>query len=119
MTIENVLVVGSGTMGNGIAQVCAQAGLAVTMTDVSDEAVARGRAAIERSLGRLVEKGKLTADARAAALGRIATSSDPSGAAKTADLVVEAVPERVDLKLALFRTLGERAPAHAILATNT
>jgi 3-hydroxybutyryl-CoA dehydrogenase len=119
MAITNVLVVGSGTMGNGIAQVCAQAGLTVTMTDVSDDVVARGQSAIEKNLGRLVEKGKLTTEARAAVLGAITTSTDPESAAKTADLVVEAIPERMDLKLALFRTLGKSAPAHAILATNT
>jgi 3-hydroxybutyryl-CoA dehydrogenase len=119
MTIAKVLVVGSGTMGNGIAQVCAQAGLTVTMTDVSEDVVGRGRTAIEKSLARLVEKGKLTADARASVLAAITTSTDPESAAKTADLVVEAIPERMELKLALFRTLGKAAPAHAILATNT
>ena len=119
MTIQKVLVVGSGTMGNGIAQVCASAGLSVTMTDVSEDVVLRGRVAIEKSLGRLVEKGKLTSDARAAVLAAIVTSTDPEGAAKSADLVIEAVPERMDLKLALFRMLGKNAPAHAILATNT
>src|SRR5690349_10931439 len=118
MTIAKVLVVGSGTMGNGIAQVCAQAGLTVTMTDVSDEVVARGRAAIEKSLARLVEKGKLTSEARTNVLAAISTSSDPESASRDADLVIEAVPERMDLKLALFRTLGKSAPAHAILATN-
>ena len=119
MTISKVLVVGSGTMGNGIAQVCAAAGLTVTMTDVSEDVVARGRAAIEKSLAKLVEKGKLTADARAATLAAISTGTDPEAAAKDVDLVIEAVPERMDLKLALFRTLGKSAPKHAILATNT
>jgi 3-hydroxybutyryl-CoA dehydrogenase len=119
MTIQKVLVVGSGTMGNGIAQVCASAGLSVTMTDVAEDVVTRGRAAIEKSLGRLVEKGKLTQEARGSVLAAITTSIDPEGAARTADLVIEAVPERMDLKLALFRMLGKSAPAHAILATNT
>jgi 3-hydroxybutyryl-CoA dehydrogenase len=119
MAIKNVLVVGSGTMGNGIAQVAAQAGLSVTMTDVSAEAVAKGRSAIEKSLGKLVEKGKLDAAARDAVLGRITTGTDVEGPAKSADLVVEAVPEKMELKLALFRTLSAAAPAHAILGTNT
>ena len=119
MAIANVLVVGSGTMGNGIAQICAQAGLSVTMTDVSSDVVAKGRAAIEKSLAKMVEKAKLTSDARDQALARITTGTDVEGNAKNADLVVEAVPERMDLKLALFRTVSAAAPAHAILATNT
>ncbi len=119
MTIANVLVVGSGTMGNGIAQVCAQAGLTVTMTDVSTEAVGKGRGAIEKSLGKLVEKGKLDAAGRDQTLARITTTTDVEGPAAKADLVVEAVPEKMELKLALFRTLSAAAPAHAILGTNT
>ncbi len=118
-TIGSVLVVGSGTMGNGIAQVCAQSGLAVTMTDVSSEVVQKGRVAIEKSLAKLVEKSKLTSAQRDATLARIAVTTDVDGPARTADLVIEAVPERMDLKLALFRTLSAAAPAHAILATNT
>jgi len=119
MAIANVLVVGSGTMGNGIAQVCAQAGLVVTMSDVSSEVVAKGRAAIEKSLAKLVEKAKLTGEARDQTLARITTSTDVEGPARTADLIVEAVPERMDLKLALFKTFSAAAPLHAILATNT
>jgi 3-hydroxybutyryl-CoA dehydrogenase len=119
MAIANVLVVGSGTMGNGIAQVCAQAGLAVTMSDVSTEVVAKGRAAIEKSLGKLVEKAKLGAEARDQTLSRIITTTDVEGPARTADLIVEAVPERMDLKIALFKTFSAAAPLHAILATNT
>jgi 3-hydroxybutyryl-CoA dehydrogenase len=117
--ISNVLVVGSGTMGNGIAQVCAQAGLTVTMTDVSADVVAKGRAAIEKSLGRLVEKGKLTAEQRGSTLARLTTTTDVEGPANSADLVVEAVPERMELKLALFKALSAAAPAHAILGSNT
>src|SRR5882757_5923180 len=119
MTIANVLVVGSGTMGNGIAQVCAQAGLAVTMSDVSIEVVQKGRSAIEKSLAKLVEKAKITAEQRDQALARVRITSEVEGPAKNADLVIEAVPERMDLKLALFRTLSSSTPPHAILATNT
>src|SRR5262245_50705375 len=71
MTISKVLVVGAGTMGNGIAQVCAQSGLTVTMTDVSDAAAKKGLGAIEKSLDRLVQKGKLSADDRSRTLGSI------------------------------------------------
>jgi 3-hydroxybutyryl-CoA dehydrogenase len=119
MTIANVLVVGSGTMGNGIAQVCAQAGLTVTMSDVSSDVVAKGRAAIEKSLAKLVEKAKVTAEARDQTLGRITVTTDVEGPTRNADLIIEAVPERMDLKLALFRTFSAAAPPHAILATNT
>lgn len=117
--ITNVLVVGAGTMGNGVAQVCAQNGLSVTMTDVTRAAAEKGLAAIERSLSRLLEKGKIDEAARAAALGSITLSTDPAGAASGADLVIEAVPERMELKLELFRAIGSRAPSHALLATNT
>ena len=117
--IGSVVVVGSGTMGHGIAQVCAHAGLRVTMTDVSDDALARGRQQIAKSLARMREKGRVSAEDEARTLAAITLSTDPVASAATADLVVEAVPERMDLKLALFRTLSAAAPAHAILATNT
>jgi 3-hydroxybutyryl-CoA dehydrogenase len=117
--IERVLVVGAGTMGNGIAQVCAQAGMQVTLTDVAPAVLSRGMENIQKSLGRLVEKGKLEAAARDATLGRITSGNDAASAASTADLIVEAIPERMELKLALFRELSAKAPAHALLGTNT
>ena len=117
--IERVLVVGAGTMGNGIAQVCAQAGMQVTLTDVAPAVLSRGMENIQKSLGRLVEKGKLEAAARDATLGRITSGNDAATAASTADLIVEAIPERMELKLALFRELSAKAPAHALLGTNT
>jgi 3-hydroxybutyryl-CoA dehydrogenase len=115
---NKVLVVGAGTMGNGIAQVCAQAGMEVTLTDVAPAVLERGMQNIQRSLAKLVEKGKLDAAARDATLARITAASDTAAVA-SADLVVEAIPERMDLKLALFRDLSARAPAHALLGTNT
>lgn len=117
--IQRVLVVGAGTMGNGIAQVCAQAGMQVTLTDVAPAVLTRGMENIERSLGKLVEKGKLDAAARDATLARIRSGSDAAAAAVDADLIVEAIPERMDLKIALFEELSKKAPAHAILGTNT
>lgn len=117
--IQRVVVIGAGTMGHGIAQVCAASGLSVTLTDVSDEAVARGIAGIEKSLAKLVEKGRTSTAERDATLARIARATDPSAVVGDADLVVEAVPERMDLKLELFRMLGQKAPAHALLGTNT
>lgn len=117
--IANVVVVGSGTMGHGIAQTCAQAGLTVTLADLSTELVERAKAQIERSLAKLVDKGRVEAGAAARALDRIALSTDAVTATERADLVIEAVPERMELKLELVARLSEAAPSHAILATNT
>ena len=115
---ERIVVVGAGQMGNGIAHVFAAAGHAVTMIDVSREALARGRAAIEKNMARQVQKGVLAAAARDAALGRIALSEsfDP---VREADVVVEAATENTELKFRIFRDLDRLAPRAAILATNT
>lgn len=113
-----LLVVGAGLMGGGIAQVAATAGWQVRLHDVTDEALARGTAAVERSLGKLVDKQAVTAEDRDAALGRITTTTDLDAAAE-ADLVVEAVFEQVDAKRAVFAELDRLAPEHAVLATNT
>jgi 3-hydroxybutyryl-CoA dehydrogenase len=115
---DRVAVIGAGQMGNGIAHVCAAAGLDVVMIDVAKEALAKGRATIEKNMARQVQKGALTEDARTAALGRLteATSLD---AAKNATVVIEAASENADLKFKLFGELDRIAPADAILATNT
>ena len=115
---EHVVVVGAGQMGNGIAHVFAQAGYPVTMVDVSSDALARGRATIEKNLGRQVEKGTIDAAAREAALGRLGVSTDMSVASKCA-LVLEAASENPELKFKLFSELDTIAPTDAILATNT
>ena len=117
--IRKVAVLGAGTMGNGIAQVCAMAGMSVAMRDLNDELLGRGIAAIEKSLAKLHEKGKLSESERAAARARVRTTTDLADAVSDADLVVEAIPEKMQLKLETFAFLGEHAPAHAILATNT
>jgi 3-hydroxybutyryl-CoA dehydrogenase len=120
MEIRTVLVIGAGTMGHGIAHVAAQAGYQARLYDVDAAAVARGLAAVRGNLDKGVEKGKVGAADRDAALARLkAAPADLAAAAAQADLVVEAVPERLDLKQSIFRTLGAAAPAHAILATNT
>jgi 3-hydroxybutyryl-CoA dehydrogenase len=113
-----ISVVGAGQMGNGIAHVFATGGFPVTMIDVSADALARGRATIEKNLERQVKKGALDAAARDAALGRLATSTD-LGAASTSTLVVEAATENTDLKFRIFKDLDGIAPAGAILASNT
>jgi 3-hydroxybutyryl-CoA dehydrogenase len=117
--IRKVAVLGAGTMGNGIAQVCAQVGIDVSMRDVDDAALAKGTGAIDKSLAKLVEKGALSAADRDAARARIVVTKDLKEAITDADLVVEAIPERMDLKIETFTTLGKFSAPHAILATNT
>ena len=111
-------VVGAGLMGSGIAQVAAQAGWDVTMRDVTPEALARGYEAIRGSLDRFVAKGTVTAEDAEAALGRIRTTGELDAAAD-ADIVVEAVFERLDVKQDVFRDLDRLCKDSAVLATNT
>jgi len=113
-----VAVIGAGTMGNGIAQVFAQAGHAVTLRDLDQSILDRARAQIDRSLGKLVEKGRLPAAERAATLDRIAATTDLAAVAG-ADLVIEAVIENVEVKRALFAELDRLTSPAAILASNT
>ena len=115
---DRVAVIGAGQMGNGIAHVFAQSGIPVTMIDVSEDALQRGRATIEKNMDRQVKKNTLSADDKQAALGRIATSTELRAAAD-ATLVVEAATERTDLKFRIFSDLDQIAPAGAILASNT
>ena len=113
-----ISVIGAGQMGNGIAHVFATGGHPVTMIDVSADALARGRATIEKNLERQVKKGALDAAARDAALARLTTSTD-LGAVGTSSLVVEAATENTALKFKIFADLDAAAPAGAILASNT
>lgn len=116
--VTQAAVVGAGQMGNGIAHVFATSGHAVTMIDVSADALARGRDTIARNLDRQVKKGALEAAAADAALRRIQTATALDAVAD-AQIVVEAATERVDLKFRIFEDLDRLAPAGAILATNT
>ena len=118
MTINTVGVVGAGTMGNGIAQVFAQAGFSVCLVDVAGPVLDRARAAIEKSLARFVEKGTLTADDRDAAIGRLSTASSTDDLAD-ADYVVEAIVESADAKRELFARLDAITRPDVILASNT
>jgi len=115
---DRVAVIGAGQMGNGIAHVFAQSGIPVTMIDVSEDALQRGRATIEKNMDRQVKKNTLSADDKQAALGRIATSTELLAAAD-ATLVVEAATEHTDLKFRIFSDLDQITPAGAILASNT
>ncbi len=119
MQIETVAVIGGGQMGNGIAHVCAQSGLNVRMVDLTSDAVERGLETISRNMDRQVKKGRMTAEEKEAALARIQTFTDPTEAAPGAQLIVEAIPERPELKYELFASLDEAADPDTILASNT
>jgi 3-hydroxybutyryl-CoA dehydrogenase len=118
MQIETMGVVGAGTMGSGIAQVAALAGLNVVMVDVSDEALGKGGAALKASLERLVAKEKLDAAGRDAAVARITTTTDYERLG-AADLVIEAVTENAGLKIHILKQIEIVARTDAIIATNT
>jgi 3-hydroxybutyryl-CoA dehydrogenase len=118
MQIERVGVIGAGTMGNGIAQACAVAGVGVVMVDVAQAAVDRGLSAIGVSLERLRKKDRITDDARAAALARVRATTDYA-ALGDAQLVVEAATENVELKLRILRQVDGIAAPDAVLASNT
>ena len=118
MTIRNIAVIGAGTMGNGIAQVCATSGYAVTMIDVIPAALEKGLQTIGKSLSKLAEKGRLSEEQKGAALKALTTAGE-LGAAAGADLVIEAATENVELKLKIFRDLDALARPGVILASNT
>ncbi len=119
MAIKKVCVVGSGTMGNGIAQVSAQAGYETTMVDIKQEFVERGMNAIKASLAKFVQKERIKQEDMDKALARLHTSVDLKNAAKDADYVIEAVFERAEIKLPIFGQLEEVCPKETILASNT
>lgn len=117
--IRSVAVLGAGTMGHGIAQVCASVGCAVTLHDVDEAAVARGFDRIRANLDKGVELGKVPAGERDATLGRIRTTTSIPEACAGADLVIEAAPESIEVKRAIFEVVDASAPEGALLATNT
>ena len=118
MNISTIAVIGSGTMGSGIAQVFAQAGYRVVVHDVAQPALERARRAIERSMGKFVEKKTLTATDRDAALGRLVVTTTFDDLA-AADFVVEAISEDLEAKRSLFQRLDRHARPEVILASNT
>lgn len=117
MEIKKIFVAGAGLMGSGIAQVCAQAGYDVVMRDLTDEIIEKGLKAIEWSVGKFVEKGKVQGTVPDI-MGRIRGTTDLADA-KDADFVFEAVIEDLELKKALFSELDKVCPSHAIFGTNT
>ncbi len=118
MAVEHIAIIGAGQMGNGIAQVAACAGYKVTMIDVKQEFVDRGIETIKKSLNRLVSKDKMTEDEAEVAISKIITSTN-NLSASNADLVVEAIPEVLSYKEALFKELDNICKPETILATNT
>ena len=119
MNIKNVAVIGAGTMGNGIAHVFAQAGFAVTLIDVNAAQLEKAITTIGKNFDRQIAKGSITEDVKTTALSNITTVTDVAEGVKNAELVVEAATENVDLKLKIFKSIDEAAPAGCILATNT
>ena len=117
--MKNIVVIGAGTMGNGIAHTFAQTGFQVNLVDVSTESLEKGLKTITANLDRIVAKGNLTEDQKNATLKNISTFTQLEDAAKNADLIVEAATENLDLKLKIFKQMDELAPENCILATNT
>jgi 3-hydroxybutyryl-CoA dehydrogenase len=116
--IKTIGVVGAGTMGNGIAQVFAQAGFSVQLVDIAQPILERARASIEKSLGKFVEKGKVTAADRESALGRLSMTTSLNLLIE-ADYIIEAIAEELEAKRALFTSLDALSKPEAILASNT
>lgn len=117
--MKHITVIGSGTMGNGIAHVFAQHGFSVSLVDINDKALEKALATIAKNLDRQVAKGTLTEAEKASTLANIKTFTKLEEGAKNADLVVEAASENVKIKLDIFKQLDEICPANTILASNT
>ncbi|MGX5479917.1 3-hydroxybutyryl-CoA dehydrogenase [Bacillus thuringiensis] len=118
MGVQNIVVIGAGQMGSGIAQVCAMAGYDVKVQDLKQEQLDRGLAIIMKNLARQVEKGRMKEEDKEATLNRLTVTLDLD-CVKEADLIIEAAVEKMDIKKKIFANLDEIAPEHAILATNT
>jgi 3-hydroxybutyryl-CoA dehydrogenase len=119
MEIKRIAVLGAGTMGHGIAHAAIAAGYDTRMFDVSQSALEKGRSAIDGIVRKGVELGKVAPGDADTMLRRLTTTSDPAEALVEADLVIEAAPERIDLKLQLFSDIQRLAPARALIASNT
>jgi 3-hydroxybutyryl-CoA dehydrogenase len=118
-SMQNIAVIGSGTMGNGIAHVFAQHGYKVSLIDISEDALKKGLAAVEKNLARQVEKGTITADQQKQAFANLTPTTFLKEGVANAELVIEAATENIDLKLKIFREIDENTKPGTILATNT
>jgi 3-hydroxybutyryl-CoA dehydrogenase len=119
MDVKTVAVLGAGTMGHGIAHAAMAAGFETVLYDVSQAQLDKGKAAIDAVIQKGVELGKVGADDAAAMRSRLRLSAVVADAVRDADIVIEAAPEKIDLKLSLFREVEAAAPPHAVLASNT
>ena len=119
MEVRSVAVIGAGTMGAGIAQICAQTGWKTRLYDAFPEGLTKGMVAIEAFWDKGIERGKTTSDQKAEWSGNLRGVNDLTEAVEDADLIIEAVPESMQLKQEIFAELERLAPSHAILATNT
>src|SRR5689334_17629966 len=117
--IQNVAVIGAGTMGNGIAHVFAQNGFKVNLVDVNAAQIDKALQTIQKNFDRQIAKGNATEDQKKSALGNISTFNDLAAGVKDCGLIVEAATENTDLKLKIFRQIDEAASSDAIMATNT
>ena len=117
--VKKIAVIGSGAMGNGIAQICAMSGLKAVMVDIKQEFIDKGMATVTKSLDFLVSKGKLTAEKKAEVMGNLSTSLSNAEAVKDAQVIIEAVPEIMSLKKTVCAELSAAAPADALIASNT
>lgn len=118
MNVQNIAVIGAGTMGNGIAQICALAGFSVTLIDVSDAALERGMGTLRKNLERQVSKETLTADQASHAIERIQTSTDYARL-QNVELVIEAATENLELKLRILQQVDAQVKADCVIASNT
>ena len=119
MNVKTIAVIGAGIMGRGIAHAAALGGFDAILNDISTELLESARSRIERDMQKGVDRGKLRPDAMGAGLDRLTTSTDLEESATKADLVIEAVPEKIDLKMDVFGRLDKAAPDHAVLSSNT
>jgi 3-hydroxybutyryl-CoA dehydrogenase len=119
VAVKNIAVLGAGTMGHGIAHAAMAAGYDTVLYDVSQAAVDKGKAAIDAVISKSVQLGKVTEEDAAAMRGRLTLATAVADAVSNADVVIEAAPEKIDLKLKLFTEVEAAAPSHAVFASNT
>ena len=119
MAVNKIAVLGAGTMGHGIAHAAIAAGFDTALYDISDAAVGKGKSAIDAVISKSVELGKASEADAASMRARLRTTTSIGDAVRDADVVIEAAPEKIDLKLALFKEAEAAAPAHAVFASNT
>ena len=119
LLFNKIVIIGAGTMGRGIAQVCSMAGYTTILNDISEDTLKKAHRQIVRNLAKGVEKGKVSTDIQEQALANLSLSHDLIGSIADAEMVIEAVPEIMELKKSLLNTIDEHTPEHCILGTNT